>query len=540
MIVRFWISLALTITSSLAFAIPWALKVTPNTNFGTTIEYEISRDASFESASLVDQGFSQDPNLKGDLPGGLYYLRFRSSGSKAGTPAPWSSPSELLLTNRKSTEFLEPLEGTHIESPNTKTSLLYRWKPIEGASTYALELKNIGSKKTIALKTTNPFITADLPYGTWSASLNTYVGKKLIASTTSPLKIYLEPTTQEGAHFLSPQNDDIIVAQSKTLLEFKRSYIPVASTLVIQAIGESANSPSLKLEMSSSQENFTMPPLAKGTYQITIIDELAHKNTVESNIVIRAEEDPFGLDSRGSKTNAEASLGFITGDQYQTNHYYSPKRIFPGNKTSFPRFIALVRNDYFDPYAFELRAESFQTKFDTQKTFSNSLPVDSQSALSLGASLLYRIHWPANPNNIFLRAGLFSTQYYQVSQDPSTGNFAFQNRLIQTPIRLQGITLGADWDWRTMLRLWSSRLSLRLMIPLLSQSSRIATGSVSQNPALEVSATFKRKIGEFTYFTISPEIKTEHWVISETVDTQPKSENYLVGAGVQFGFGLEL
>lgn len=524
-------------TCSQALALPWSLPVNAGSGGGLW-EYEIARDEDFGSSSLVDQGFGPGPELKGDLPPGLYYLRFRRSEGK-GKIGAWSNAQELLLTSRKQTEFLEPLAGAKVESPSAKTAVLYRWKRIEGASHYILELQTESGGAAQRLRSTGPFATAELGYGKWNARVLSFAGKRTL-DTSAPLTISLEPITQSGAQFESPQNDDIIAAYEKSYIDIRRSYTPEKARLGIQPLG---GEPSARLrewqDISPRATRIAVGPLAPGTYQFTIVDELKLNSVVESNITVKVEEDPLKVRARGTQTEAEAYLGGLFGARYQTNHFLAPHTVYrEKGGGDGPRIVAVARSGYFDPYYLELRGELLKTHFDVKEKFSNQY-IEEDYEKFLAMSLLYRTGWPARPNNFYWRGGLFAKQYQQISETP--GNSMFVNGLLsQSSVNLYGILTGADWQWQSWSRRWHARFSARLMIPLLSSAAQVATGSPSLNPGFEFSATLKRRVGEYWQIMLSPEIKTERWVNSEADTSLPKSEHYAVSYGVLLGLGLDL
>lgn len=528
---------------SAAAAMPWSFDTSKElkNSSASQYEFEISTDPGFGSQSLVDQGFSDKQILNGNLPAGLYYIRFRTLNS-SGTPTAWSNASEFLLSSRKQTEFIEPQNGLKIESAKPKNSILFRWKKIDAASHYILVIKNSLTQKTISLKSNDPFLTTELPYGTWSASVSSFAKKKQIANSNF-VTFTIEPSTQEGAEFISPKQDDIITAYKKSFLFIKRSYTPSSAKLIIKTLSQTHNSESQVdkvVSLAEDDHKISLPALAPGLYQLSIVDELANGSAmVESNITIKSEEDPLEIASRGSKTDAEASIGVLFGDRFQKNHILGGQTIESSDQASGPRLSIVARNGFYDPYHIELRGEALNSTFDVSskyRGYENSSNLENMFSLSL----LYKNKWPSKPNNIFWRAGLFSKQFHQITATPTDNFFGGTKEPQETPVKLFGVITGADWLWQTWSTKWSARFSMRFMFPIFSASRYVATGSPSLLPGFEASATFKRFLAEHIYFTFSPEIKTERWLNSEKDSSKKRSEHELVAWGLQLGVGLDL
>jgi hypothetical protein len=72
-------------------------------------------------------------------------------------------------------------------------------------------------------------------------------------------------------------------------------------------------------------------------------------------------------------------------------------------------------------------------------------------------------------------------------------------------------------------------------------SQRVATGAPSLlSPALGFSATLKRYVHDYMYFTFGPEIVIERWINSEKDETLNKSEHNTAGWGLQLGLGMDI
>ena len=523
----------LSLAAKSAFALEWQLALTPSgetVSAQNPLEYEIATDPGFASKSLVDQDYSTTATLKGNLPPGSYYLRYRLAEAANSASREWSAPRELMITSTTETSFIEPSDQTKVESPTPKTAILFRWKPVAGATRYELSISSKG--KVLEFKTHNPFLTTELPYGAWRAQVTVIFGKKVI-STSQSVALTIEPNTQEGAEFVRPQNNDVIPAYRRTRLMLKRLYQAQYATLVIKAIDGQKHFETR--DLSPSDEDVPLPALPPGRYQLTVTDQLNAQSSVDSNVVIRAEEDPLGEASRGSGTSLEAFLGPLFGSKFQANHTLGSNKVWAEDAL---RFGITARNDYFDPYGIELRAEAYKNRYRLHNLLSNYNTEDHLEQM-FSLSLLYRTNLIPKPNSLFLRAGLFTKQYHQISDDFSAG-FGSQ-QAVETPVRLAGLTVGADWLWQSWSTKWTARFSTRVMFPLLSMSQRVATGAPSLlSPALGFSATLKRYVHDYMYFTFGPEIVIERWINSEKDETLNKSEHNTAGWGLQLGLGMDI
>jgi hypothetical protein len=536
MLYRYFV-LALFLITPMAQALVWkhAIKAENNKEPSGPIEFEIASDESFASKSLVDQGFSKTPILSGNLAPGLYYLRYRLAPTSS-EPGEWSRTVELLLTTKTETRVIEPINGAQIESPTTRTSVFNRWSRVDGATQYQVEVRRLGEKQSQTFKSKNPFLTTELSYGTWIIQVHVFFGTKRVSSS-SPLRFSIEPITQAGAEFIKPKNDDVIPAYKKTSLLIKRLYQPTHTTLVINQIENQPNLPNEKkiIEVSPRTNKIDIPALKPGKFQISILDRLNNQSTVESNIVIQSEADPMQYKTQGTESTAEANIGPLFGEHFQTNHRIGFNKLRKDRDGI--RIGTILRNEYYEPYHLEFRGEAIDTKFHLYNQLNYYADSDWEYLFSLNT--LYRLPATPKPNSIFVRGGLFVKRYRQITQDLTMSSADFTEAQT-SPIMLYGLITGIDWTWKTWSRKWDSRVSARLMLPLISTSKVIATGAVSPLPATEISATFNRRISNFFYLTVSPELKYEWWLISEKDDAKPDSKHYQLSYGLQLGLGLDL
>jgi len=520
------LTLLLFLCSISAQAMRWTKTVPLNAEL---IEYEIAISPAFKSSQIVDQNYSKTNRLEGDLPQGLYYLRYRDAKN-----ASWSKPTEILLSENVATQFFEPETNSTFESSMKSPVIAFKWKAVGGASSYRIYLRSkSGANKQIDAP--GAFARAELGYGTWSAQVGVFFGKKRVY-LTKLISFDVVPSTQDAAEFVQPRNDDIVEAYKKHTLELSRTFKVLRSNLEILDLNALNKAP-IYLELDPEEDSYTLPPLAPSAYQLTITDFVNKKTTVKSNIKIYSQIDPLEINTRGFKTALDFNLGILSGTAYQKTNTFAPLRAEHRGGVIAPNMELRALSQYWDPYMIEVRAQSMFTEFDTP----NGLPfkkTEPRNELLFSASLIYQTNIFAKPNTLLFKAGFFGKQFHQITES-EWDNFSGAGAA-ETPQKYFGLLLGSEFWWPAWSQTWRAKAKIDLLLPVFSKIKNLENYSHSMSPALEITMEFSKYWAEYIFYTITPRIKTERWVAGAPNRSGLALEHYLVSFGLSLGIGIDL